>query len=606
MNTGNRFLMTYFCVAVLGLGMLATACGDDGTEGGIIDRYCPDGLVALPDGGCAKPSEDGDVEEQTQCETGEFKCIGAALYECRESAWFSLETCDSPDDCDADNGICIDSTVDGDIDAVDTEDADGDVVEVPEDPEQDTEEEVIIAEGLLKISPQRTMVQKGFDITFEALWQPSGTTGFFEATEDVTWTSDDESVLLPRDTAGVFQAIGAGEATITAVHPNDDSSTQITVKVYERAQYEARGIWINRWAFSDAQDVEDAIRRCAAYGFNQVYLQVRGRADAFYNSAYEPWAKELGTLGVDPGWDPLQVAIDTAHSEGIELHAWLNVMTVWSGSTAPADNTTPLHMWHAHPEWRMVDSSGSAMDLGAGEYQWVSPGIPEVVEHIANVAQDIVDNYDVDGIHLDRIRYPGTDYSYDTVSNTRFAAAQQDSPSLTRAQWQRDQITHVVAAIHERIVASGKHVVLSAATGGIYRNDFGWAPVLEAYEEYFQDPEAWDAAGIVDVNIPMIYWHCRGGDYGSRTDFCFLVDDHMTRTANRFLYPGSDFDDSAFSGGYIDSGELAEQVSHVRQSGAHGHVFYDYGTLDAAGLWNYFGTVLYAEPAVVPYMPWMY
>ena len=130
--------------------------------------------------------------------------------------------------------------------------------------------------------------------------------------------------------------------------------------------------------------------------------------------------------------------------------------------------------------------------------------------------------------------------------------------------------------------------------------------MLEAYEEYFQDPAAWDAAGIIDANIPMIYWHCRTGDYGSRTDFCFLVDDHMSRTNNRFLYPGSDFEDSEFTGGSIDTTELAEQVSWVRDSGAHGHVFYDYGTLDSAGLWLYFGEVLYAEPAVVPYMPWMY
>ena len=613
MRVYNKVLMFGAGIALAAV-FIAGCSGDDGSPGGIVDRYCPEGLVPVEGGGCARPDGDGEDADAAMCTEGAFTCIGATLYECRDNAWLSIEQCLVTAVCDAGAGICRPLEGDGDTDGVSDEEQ-ADIAEHDETVEADAPGENDIAEdtdvetdaGVLQITPRRTRVQKSFDITLEALWQPSGTTGFFEATEDVVWTSDDETVLKPRQTPGVFEAVEAGETTIHATHPTDGSSAQLTVTVYGRAQYEARGIWINRWQFGSADELRQEIQRCAAYGFNQVYVQVRGRADAFYQSAYEPWAQELsGTLGNDPGWDPLRVAVETAHSQGIEIHAWLNVLTVWSGSTAPPDNTTPRHLWHAHPEWLMVDSGGSAMSLGSGEYQWVSPGIPAVVGHLADVVQDIVDHYDVDGIHLDRMRYPGTDYSYDTVSNNAFAEAQQQNPSLSRAQWQRDRITGVVAAIHERIAASGKRVVLSAATGGIYKNDFGWAPVLEAYHEYFQDPAAWDAAGIIDVNIPMIYWHCRTGEYGSRTDFCFLVDDHMSRTTNRFLYPGSDFEDSAYSGGYIDTAELAEQVGWVRDSGAHGHVFYDYGTLDSAGLWLYFGDVLYAEPAVVPYMPWMY
>ena len=90
---------------------------------------------------------------------------------------------------------------------------------------------------------------------------------------------------------------------------------------------ELRGVWVDRWTFSSASDVEDIMANAAAAGFNTVFFQIRGNADAYYHSQYEPWAKGLtGTLGQDPGWDPLEVAVASGHARRV---AW------WAGGRDP-------------------------------------------------------------------------------------------------------------------------------------------------------------------------------------------------------------------------------------------------------------------------------
>ncbi|MBR9974813.1 MAG: family 10 glycosylhydrolase, partial [Bacteroidetes bacterium] len=133
------------------------------------------------------------------------------------------------------------------------------------------------------------------------------------------------------------------------------------------------------------RDILDDLQR---QRYNTVFFQVRSRGNAMYRSAYEPWASELtGVLGRDPGWDPLAFAIEECHDRGMQLHAWFNVNRVWSKGEPPA--CTPLHVTRLHPEW--VQRFGD--DL------WVDAGIPEARAWTVNVAEDLVRNYAVDGLH---------------------------------------------------------------------------------------------------------------------------------------------------------------------------------------------------------------
>ncbi len=622
----NRIVAVPVLVLFVFGSFLWGCSGSSGDDDKGPSSYCPDGLVELPDGSCGLP--DGDSVD-VLCDDGEFSCSLNVLYYCISGNWSKVQDCNPNSLCDAFAGKCVPNSEssDGDEETISEQEsldfeqelADGDegsseVVEVdveedslPEteqEPELPDAEESVADAGILKIDPQRDRALMGFDVVLHAMWKQSEDSQEVDLTSSVVWSSSNESVLSPiAGSAGQFHAASAGTALISATYTvgNATATDSVQITVYERAAYEARGLWVTRWSYSSADDVRQIIRRAAQYGFNQVYFQVRGRCDAFYASNIEPWASELsGHLGRDPGWDPLEVAVQEAHQQGIELHAYINILTMWSGSSAPP-NTNPQHVYNAHPEWRMADSSGNPMPLGSG-YVWMSPGIPDVWQYTADVVEDIITNYDVDGIHMDRIRYPGTDYSFDSVSNQRYAQASAQNPGLTREQWQRDQITALVQTVYERIQSVRPRVVLSAATIGIYKRPSGWGS-SSGWSDYFQDPYAWDELGIIDANIPMVYWHIRS-QYGAYTDFKFLVDDHVSHAHNRFVYIGSDFEDSSFSSGYIDASELSAQVEYVRGSGAAGHVFFDYTTLNSSGLWGTFGSSLYAEPAVVPWMPW--
>ncbi len=359
--------------------------------------------------------------------------------------------------------------------------------------------------------------------------------------------------------------------------------------------YEARGLWVTRWNYSSAADVENIISQMAESGFNQIYFQVRGRADAFYRSSLEPWASNLsGTLGQDPGWDPLGLAVEKAHEHGMQVHAWINSFTMWAGSDPPA-SSTPEHIYNAHPEWVCVDSGGDPMPLGS-DYVFGTPGNPGMQDHIAAVAADIVEHYGVDGIHLDYVRYPGPGYSHDAVSDSRYAEAVAAEPGLSRGDWQRRQVNATVEKVFAAITSIRPEAVLSAAVWGIYQNTWGWSAVSKGYDDYFQDSRAWTAGEYIDALCPMIYWPITD-TYGERTDFAALIDDHIEENPNRYVYAG-------IHGNYEGFAEIAAEIEHQRGSGGKGFVIFAYSYIDDRGYWDDLLGGPLALPAIPPVMDW--
>jgi hypothetical protein len=172
---------------------------------------------------------------------------------------------------------------------------------------------------------------------------------------------------------------------------------------------EARALWVSRYDYATLEDVQEIVEQAAYANFNIIFFQARAQADAYYHSNYEPWAERLtGTLGQDPGWDPLATAVELAHAAGLELHAWINVYPAWLGESPPP-STTPEHMYNLFnelygDEWIQWNDQDQPMQLNT-YYLWASPGHEAVSEHIVQVCEDIAANYNVDGLHLDNIRY---------------------------------------------------------------------------------------------------------------------------------------------------------------------------------------------------------
>jgi uncharacterized lipoprotein YddW (UPF0748 family) len=344
---------------------------------------------------------------------------------------------------------------------------------------------------------------------------------------------------------------------------------------------------VSRFEYASPEDLARIMARAGQSGFNLVYLQVRGRADAFYRSSYEPWAERLtGVLGQDPGWDPLETAIREADRWGLEVHAWINAFTGWAGATPPAPSD-PSHVFLEHPDWVMVGEDGTVMPYSSGS-RWMTPGQPGVRSRLAAVAADIARHYPVGGIHLDFVRYPGPEYSFDPPSLQTFDSVSALEPGLDFDEMRRRFVTRAVAETRDSLKEVDPALELSAAVWGIYQDVLGWGGVTTGYESVFQDTHAWDRQDLVDVLVPMVYWPI-AANYGDRLDFAYLADEQAEAIAN-----------PVFIGMYVpglDGRGVAQQVERARMAGAQGISVFSYSSLEAENLWSAIRTWAFFWPA---------
>ncbi len=263
-----------------------------------------------------------------------------------------------------------------------------------------------------------------------------------------------------------------------------------------------RAIWVTRGDYRSADDVKDIVKNCADSGFNTILFQVRGNGTAFYKSSYEPWATELG--GGDPGWDPLALAVTEAHARDVDLHAWVNVMPAWRGTKPPED---PNQLYIAKPEWFWYDQNGNRQKLSSF-YVSLNPCLPEVREYLVNVFAEIATKYDIDGLHLDYIRFPneppaipqgsGIDYPRDKRTLLLYQQATKKSPDDDREAWdawRTEQVTQLVADIHAMVRRVRPSAVLTSAAGSVRKNAL----------KHYQDAQSWIERGAIDAVILMNY-----------------------------------------------------------------------------------------------------
>jgi uncharacterized lipoprotein YddW (UPF0748 family) len=362
---------------------------------------------------------------------------------------------------------------------------------------------------------------------------------------------------------------------------------------------EARGVWFSRFEYAGADSarskarITEVFEKARTAKMNMVFFQVRGNGDAFYRSHFEPWSELLsGTLGKDPGWDPLEYAVREAHRLGLELHAWLNTFPVWSGKKPPIE-TIPRSLYLAHPEWLVCDASGKPMALNE-HYVNISPGIPEARRFVINVALDIADRYDVDGVQFDYIRYPEDSpklgYSHDSISVARFKSPEGNPNRLAWGNWQREQVNQFVYSAYNAITELKPWVKVSASVVGKYSGT-GWT----AYGTVYQDVRRWMELGKMDFVVPMVYWEM---DHKTHP-FGPLVTEWTSRVAyDRPVVPG------ILMGLEQKFGwsEIEDEVEAARERGAVGVVFFSAAELEKESFT--LGATEFPYWSIVPQMTW--
>lgn len=281
-------------------------------------------------------------------------------------------------------------------------------------------------------------------------------------------------------------------------------------------QTELRGVWVATVLNIDypskaAADPEILKKEAVAIldnvkdmGMNAVFLQVRPASDALYKSNIFPWSKYLtGTQGLSPAndFDPLAFWVTEAHNRGIELHAWVNPYRVTKMTSKDkrhdfnslADNN-PAKL---HPEWVVKYYDGNL---------YYDPGIPEVRQLVIDGVMEIVQNYDVDGIHFDDYFYPGKDF-IDKTSFEKYGAGY-----ASKDDWRRANVDTLIGDLNTAIKATGKNVRFGISPIGIWANKAtnklgSDTKGKQAYYDQYADTRKWVKKGMVDYIAPQIYWN---------------------------------------------------------------------------------------------------
>lgn len=271
---------------------------------------------------------------------------------------------------------------------------------------------------------------------------------------------------------------------------------------------------------------------------NAVLFQVRPSADALYQSAYEPWSQWItGTRGQDPAFDPLALIIEEAHKRDIKVHAWLNPyrfeMAAGQYSGLPGDYSK------THPELIFTLNKRTYFD----------PGNPGTTQLIKNIIKDLVNHYDIDGVVFDDYFYPPgmtlrTDQkTFDTYATLEFV--QQWYPDLTRGNFRRASVNHMIREVNNAIKSIKPHLVFGVSPAGIYSTQasaaVNWGTTLPAgisgkdnFNVIYCDPLAWLHDGSIDYISPQLYWII-----GGRQDFVTLNQwwGYQAKRYNRHHYP---------------------------------------------------------------------
>ncbi len=259
-----------------------------------------------------------------------------------------------------------------------------------------------------------------------------------------------------------------------------------------------RYFWVVRDGLSSPEHVDELLARAQAAGANGIMVQVVGRGEAYYKSDFLPSADFSGFA------DPLLYVIQKAGPMGMEVHAWINAYLVWS---APWEPESPDHVYHTHPEWFTAHSNGRNSRSYTTEQAeavglvgaTLSPAFPGVREYIADIAVELADNYNIDGVHLDYIRYPNSSFGYLPGEQEIFHLATGLSPEEDTELWgiwRQQQVTETVAIVRASLRSADPGVLLSCAV---------MANPYFAASEFSCDWQNWLTMGLVDFVCPMAY-----------------------------------------------------------------------------------------------------
>ncbi len=273
--------------------------------------------------------------------------------------------------------------------------------------------------------------------------------------------------------------------------------------------FNVRALWVVRDHVANKESIDRVLMFAEQNNYNHLFFQIRGRGDAYYNSRLVPRSHLLK----DTDFDPLQYILKKAKGTSIKIHAWLNVYYLWSYYEKPTQNN---HVLLNHPEW-LDTKVPDQMDVGKvlksmkkdrkinGEGFYLAPTHPEVDAHLQNIITELLQNYNLDGIHFDYIRYHALGWGMNPTGLKFFLNYSIGMPGLPALEvkqkpsfddYKRSAITKFLNKASMRIKAYQPKCIISAAVK---------PNLFNAKNTFGQEWDVWLTRGYIDWAVPMNY-----------------------------------------------------------------------------------------------------
>ena len=373
-------------------------------------------------------------------------------------------------------------------------------------------------------------------------------------------------------------------------------------------KYQFRGVWIATvvnidWpskpgltARQQQQEFSALLDLAAELNLNAVIVQIRPAADAFYKSQLNPWSEYLtGVQGKDPGYDPLAFMIEQAHARNLELHAWMNPFR--ASMYANDQGWSHLSVIKQHPQW-IVDYDNK---------KFVNPGVPEAREYVLQSVMEVVENYDVDGIHFDDYFYPYPAGGLDFPDDAAFSAYNQGR-FANKADWRRDNINLFMESVYQAIKREKPYVKLGVSPFAIWRGRAAdptgavTTSDMSSYDKLYADTRLWERNRWVDYIAPQIYWEFSHNSAPYENILNYWVEEMENNRAVQ-LYVGHAAYRVGEGGAWQDVREIPNQLElNEKYDVVKGSIFYNMSSLVRNPL-NFEAEIkngAYQYPALIP------
>lgn len=307
-------------------------------------------------------------------------------------------------------------------------------------------------------------------------------------------------------TPALFVLISCSTPKNTVSTPTPDTPPAFTAMREFRAAWVATVAninWPSKPGLTTGEQQKEAIdllNFLQEHHFNAVILQVRPQCDALYESELEPWSYYLtGKQGQPPSpyYDPLTFWTEAAHDRGIELHVWLNP---YRAHHKDGKEITEKSIVKKRPELALYLKEG---------YWWLDPAQKGTQEHTTAVVMDLVNRYDIDGVHFDDYFYPYPSYNNgeDFPDSVSWNAYKKSGGTLTRGDWRREAVNVLIENLYKKIKAAKPWVKFGLSPFGIWRPGFPESVGgFDQYDQLYADAKLWLNKGWIDYFTPQLYW----------------------------------------------------------------------------------------------------